>query len=409
MWALRASSVFDGRVFLSGGATLLIDGSRIAAISGLGEPLPDGCKVLTHRGTVLPGLVDTHTHLVGDSMLGALDRVAGYTDEELEAVISAGLRQHLAAGVTAVRDLGDRRFVVADRPPRPSEPTVVAAGPPITSPGGHCFYLGGEVDGPAAIRSAIAERVEHRVGVVKVMASGGMLTPGTDQLGSQFSDEDLRLVVDLAHRAGLPVTAHAHALVAVRQALAAGVDGVEHCTCLTDHGPVVDAALLDALAAAGVTVCATAGGDLRELGPPPPHIVALLDRMNIGVEEVFGRRGEFLAQAHAAGVRLICGVDSGIGPVKRHGSVAASIADHVAAGIPVPDVLAAATSVSADECGLTSKGRIRVGADADLLLIASDPRVEIEALGRVDGVVLAGELVVGSGGEPAGAYGGPPV
>ena len=239
MWALRASNVFDGERFLPAGATLLIDGGRIAAVAGFTEPLPEGLEVLAVQGTVLPGLIDTHTHLVGDSLMGALDRVAGYTDDKVEVVIAAALRRHLAAGVTTVRDLGDRGFVVADRRPRPGEPTVVAAGPPFTSPGGHCFYLGGEVDGPDAIRSAIAQRVLHGVAIVKVMASGGMLTPGSDQLACQFSDDDLRLIVDLSHEAGLRITAHAHPWSAVRQALLVGVDAVEHCTCLTDRGSVV--------------------------------------------------------------------------------------------------------------------------------------------------------------------------
>ena len=356
MWAVRGSTVFDGERFLPDGATVLIDGGRIAAVAGVGEPLPEGCEVLTHAGTVCPGLIDTHTHLVGDSRIGALDRVAGYSDDELESVIADGLGRQLAAGVTTVRDLGDRRFVVADRGARPGEPTVVPAGPPITSPGGHCFYLGGEVDGRAAIRSAIAERVEHQVAIVKVMASGGMLTPSSDQLGCQFSDDDLRLIVDLAHSAGLRITAHAHPLVAVRQALAVGVDGIEHCTCLTDRGPVLDAALLDALAAAKVTVCATAGGDLRTMGELPPHILRLLDRMGITADELVARRREFLGRAHAAGVRLVCGVDSGISRIKAHGSLAASIAAHVAAGIPVEEALAAATSVSATECGSSGQG-----------------------------------------------------
>ena len=334
MWALRASTVFDGERFLPDGATLLIDDGRIAAVAGFGEPLPEGLEVLAIQGTVLPGLIDTHTHLVGDSRMGALDRVAGYTDDEVEIVIADALQHHLAAGVTTVRDLGDRGFVVADRLPRPVEPTVVAAGPPVTSPGGHCFYLGGEVDGPEAIRSAIAQRVLHGVAIVKVMASGGMLTPSSDQLACQFSDDDLRLIVDLTHDAGLRITAHAHALSAVRQALLVGVDAVEHCTCLTEQGPVIDAALLDGLAAANITVCATAGGDIREHGAPPPYITAVLDRMGVTVDELIVHRQELLAGAHAAGVRLVCGVDSGISPSKAHGSIASSIAQHGAAGMP---------------------------------------------------------------------------
>ena len=88
----------------------------------------------------MPGLIDTHVHLVADSAFGALDRVAGYTDDEIDAVVSEGLRRQLAAGVTTVRDLGDRRFCVVDRRDRQRsgaasgpEPTILAAGPPITS------------------------------------------------------------------------------------------------------------------------------------------------------------------------------------------------------------------------------------------------------------------------------------
>lgn len=125
-------------------------------------------------------------HLIADRGFGALDRVLGYSEDDLEDVIIAGLRQ-LSAGVTTVRDLDDRRFaVVAHRDRQRSrggavpEPTIVASGPPLTSPGGHCHYLGGEVAGLTAIAAAIAYRVERQVDVIKVMTSGGMTTQGTD-------------------------------------------------------------------------------------------------------------------------------------------------------------------------------------------------------------------------------------
>ena len=184
--------------------------------------------------TVLPGLIDSHSHLVGDSRDGALDRVAGYTGDELAAVVAESLRTQLASGVTVVRDLGDRDWVAVAHRDRQhacsgatgtdpaDEPTVFASGPPITSPGGHCYAMGGEVSGPDEIARAVRERADRRVDVVKVMASGGMTTAGTDVLGTQFSDDDLTFLVHEAHRHGLQVTAHAHSLPAVEQALAAG-------------------------------------------------------------------------------------------------------------------------------------------------------------------------------------------
>lgn len=144
----------------------------------------------------------------------------------------------VAAGVTTVRDLGDRDFCVVERRDRQRtgsglEPTIVASGPPITSVGGHCHFLGGEVAGADAILRAVAVRADRGVDAVKVMASGGVNTPGTDVLATQVRAEELCLVVDRAHDASLPVTAHAHGTPAVEQAIAAGVDGIEHCSCVT--------------------------------------------------------------------------------------------------------------------------------------------------------------------------------
>lgn len=193
-------------------------------------------------------------HLGGDGCDGALNRVADYPDAELTEVIEvieAALRRHLAAGVTTVRDLGDRRWSVVERRDHAAgggaggtSPTIVASGPPITSVRGHCWYMGGEARGSAALREAIRQRAERRVDVVKIMASGGVLTSETDVLSCQFSSGDLRLLVDEAHAAGLPGTAHAHGLLAIEQAIEAGVNGIEHCNCLAPTGVETQDSLL---------------------------------------------------------------------------------------------------------------------------------------------------------------------
>ena len=113
--AIRADHVFDGESFVDGGATVLFEAGRIAGIEGRAVDLPQDCEVREHHGTLLPGLIDAHTHLVTDSGMNALDRVAGYSTEEIDEVITQALADHLAAGVTTVRDLGDRDFCVLRR------------------------------------------------------------------------------------------------------------------------------------------------------------------------------------------------------------------------------------------------------------------------------------------------------
>jgi len=122
---------------------------------------------------VLPGLVDTHVHLVADSQQNALDRVAGFTEEEIDEVVTDGLRRSLGASVTTVRDLGDRWFNVVGRRDRQRrmpgrlEPTIVASGPPLTSPGGHCYCMGGEIPDRATLEAAVRARAERGVDVVE--------------------------------------------------------------------------------------------------------------------------------------------------------------------------------------------------------------------------------------------------
>src|SRR6266704_2433370 len=151
MLAVRAGRAFDGEGAIPGGALVLTDGGRIVGIEPGSVDPPDGWSLVELPGaTLLPGLIDTHVHLCGDSRMGALDRLPGYSDEELTGVIEQALAAQLAAGVTSVRDLGDRRWSALEWRDRiaadgaTGSPTIVASGPPITSPAGHCWHMGGE-------------------------------------------------------------------------------------------------------------------------------------------------------------------------------------------------------------------------------------------------------------------------
>jgi imidazolonepropionase-like amidohydrolase len=166
--------VFDGEKFLDGGGTALVRDGRVVGVETGFPDLGAEWEIVDFPdATVLPGLVDTHVHLVADSQQNALDRVEGFTEEEIDEVVTDGLRRSLAAGVTTVRDLGDRLFNVVARRDRQRrtpgllEPTIVASGPPLTSPGGHCYYMGGEIPDRATLEAAVRARAERGVDVVK--------------------------------------------------------------------------------------------------------------------------------------------------------------------------------------------------------------------------------------------------
>jgi imidazolonepropionase-like amidohydrolase len=375
MHAIRAAHAFDGSRFLAGGATVLLDGGLIVGVEAGRFDVPDGVAVAEHAGTVLPGLIDCHTHLVADSTLGGLERAGSMPDEAIDAVIACSLRAHAAAGVTTVRDLGDRGYRTLAFRQRPGLPRVVASGPPLTTPGGHCHFLGGELG--ADLRAAVADHAERGVDVVKVMASGGFATPGSDQLGAQFTRAELTALVEAAHATGLPAVAHAHSLLGMQNALAARVDGIEHFTGLTPEGPRIDDELLDQVAHQGVYADLTMGNDRSlhaRMPVPPPPLAELMARLRIASFDAFyaSRIGVF-TRLREHGVAVVTGVDSGMAPAKRHGNAWRTVGELVEGGCSVAEALAAATSVAADACGLTGEtGRLAEGYAADVLVVDGD-------------------------------------
>jgi imidazolonepropionase-like amidohydrolase len=389
----RAPRAFDGERALPDGALVLVDGGRIVAVDPASTPAPADCPVTELPGaTLLPGLVDAHVHLCGDGGPHALDHFPELSDTELDAIVGRSMAEQLAGGVTAVRDLGDARWAVVDRHrDRDDGPTVVASGPPITSPEGHCAGMGGEAAGEQALRRAVRERAEHGADVVKIMTSGGLMTTSTDFLVDQFTLDELRVVVDEAHRLGLPVTAHAHGVPAVEKCLAAAVDGIEHGTCVTPDGIRMPPGLADAIAAAGIPVCPTFG---RQNGiAPPPHVLEQLARAHMAWEDRYPQ----IAELHRAGVVLAGGIDAGINPAKPHGIAVESLVELGISGLSATEALAAGTSVAARVCGLGRRtGRLAPGLDADLLAVAGDPLADLTALRDVVLVVSRGREVSGA-------------
>lgn len=400
MRALRARVAFDGVTFAPEGATVLVEGGLIVGVEPFACDLPTGCPVTEFEGTLLPGLIDGHVHLVADGEVGSLERAGTMPEDALDAVITRTLSQEAAVGVTTVRDLGDTRFrTLAFRDQLvPGVPRIVASGPPLTVPGGHCHFLGGVVGDVDAARRLVAEHHERGVDVIKVMASGGMVTAGTDVFGVQFEPDVLRAVVDSAHRLDLAVLGHAHSLTGIRHALNAGVDGIEHFTGLTADGVRVPDDVLDRAALADVVVDPTLGFDkegLAAMSTPPPGLAESLRQAGLDFATAYAARLQTLARAHARGVRIVSGSDAGVGPLKRHGCVVLAVIDLLAAGLSTEQALATATSSAAVACGLERHtGRLVPGLAADLLAVDGDLRSDLEPLRSPTAVLVRGHDIL---------------
>lgn len=384
MLALRADRVYRGAGDCGPGVVLVEDGVITDVRPTVGSRPLD----ITDLGdvTVLPGLIDSHLHLGFDASVDVLTPLLQDSDDVLLQRMAANARTALVAGVTTVRDLGDRRFLSLDLRERlraaPSlGPELLVAGPPLTRSRGHCWFLGGEADSVEELRAAVRERAERGCDVVKVMVTGGALTPGFGPHESQFDAGLLAAVVGEAHAVGLPVAAHAHGPDGIRDSVAAGVDSVEHCTWFTADGVDVDWSVARSMAAAGTVVGATLGQ--RPGGTPLPAVAARLQTYFSTVVELI-----------RLGVPVVCGTDAGVSPAKPHDVLPRGLLTLTDRGVPFADALATVTTSAAVLCGVDArKGRIAAGYDADLLAVRGDPRQNPAALLDVDRVYRAGVRV----------------
>jgi imidazolonepropionase-like amidohydrolase len=369
--------------------TVILDGTTIIGVHGPDEPaggVLDGADVIDLGGaTLLPGLVDGHVHTVFDSSADPVGRLAERDDAAAFAAMTAFARTAARGGVTTMRDLGDRDYLslglrsaaAAD----PTLPHLLVSGPPITTPGGHCHFLGEGAAGVAGVRAAVHERADRGVDIVKIMASGGNLTPGSRPEQPQYGPDELRAAVDEAHRLGLRITAHAHSTQAIVDALAAGVDAFEHMSFMTADGvdPIPDE-VLAGLVARSVTVGLTLG--LRPVpgAAPPPGMVARMPALIANCRRLI-----------ESGVHVIPGTDAGIAPIKPPDVIRWSVGQFQQIGLTAAQALHVCTARAAAALGVGDrKGRLAAGYDADILAVDGDPFTDPDAIHRIRAVFLRG-------------------
>ncbi|MDP1792756.1 MAG: amidohydrolase family protein [Acidimicrobiales bacterium] len=375
MIVLRAARLFDGET-LTENATVAIDDGRFVAVP------QDGDVVDLGDVTLLPGLIDTHQHLVFNGQGTLEEQVVGFTDDELAERARANALVARRAGITTIRDLGDRNYVTLPLRDDPTLPTLVCSGPPLTITGGHCWYLNGECDDADALVEMVAAHKARGCDVIKIMVTGGILTPTFPMWKSQFDRGDLQRLVDAAHAEGLPVAAHCHGKQGILDAIAVGVDTLEHCSFFTEGGVSdPDEVSVAAVAESGIVVSATLGA---VPGFDPPPIV------QANIETLLRALGEFVR----LGGNLVVGSDAGIGPGKPHNVLPYAAVQLAEVGMPPLDALKAMTSRSAAAIGLGDrKGRVAPGYDADLVAVAGNPLDDMAALHDVRAVYLRGAKI----------------
>ncbi|HLH26537.1 MAG TPA: amidohydrolase family protein [Chloroflexota bacterium] len=377
-----APVVVDAALLIDDAGRLVYAGPR-AALSALapGTPRTD----LGDR-TLLPGIVDAHVHLAFDGGPDPVSAIQATDDDALYAAMAERAAAMLRAGITAARDCGARGWldvrlrdaIAAGELPGPR---LAVAGSPITVADGHCHYLGGcTARGVAAVRGQARRQLDAGADWVKVMVSGGRITAGSDATRPQFDRDEVRAAVDEAHAAGRRLAAHAHATASIGDAVAAGVDSVEHCSWVSpDDDIAYDSTVAAAMAAQGVYACPTLHWRF-------PMIAA---RRGPDWQQ---RRLETIGAMHAAGVPIAFGTDCGI-PLVPHDRWAGGLVWLAAAlGSPLA-AIRAATSGSAACVGLSDVGTLAPGKLADVIAVEGDPSADLGCLQRVVWVMQGGRVV----------------
>jgi imidazolonepropionase-like amidohydrolase len=390
---LRAARMFDPATgTLTGPVSVLIEAGRIRELNPA-QP-PAGATVIELGDmTLLPGLIDMHTHLTADLLGDWVNRPVRETIADAALRGARNARRTLLAGFTTVRDVGSPGFAdvslmnAIDRGDLDG-PRIFPAGHPISITGGHCDVTGyapgilergpeqGVADGPAEVVKAVRYQVKHGAKLIKVCATAGVLSFEGPVGAQQLSDAELRAAVEEAARHGLKVAAHAHGTEGIKAAIRAGVASIE-------HGSMLDDEAIRLMKERGTYLVPTTYlADAIDLNTLPPPIRAK-------AQTVMPLAKESLRRAIAAGVKIAFGTDAAVYP---HGDNAKELASLVDRGMRPAEALRAATLNAADLLGVSDRGRIAPGQLADLIAVRGDPLKDIRVMQEVGFVMKGGRV-----------------
>jgi imidazolonepropionase-like amidohydrolase len=400
---IHAGSFIDGRADSPRKAvTIIVDGDRITDIAdGYAAPGAGDVVVDLQNATVLPGLIDCHVHLTDEQSPKSYTERFYLNPPDYAYRSTAYARRTLLAGFTTVRDLGGgggvnlalRKAIVDGWV---VGPRVFTAGMPIGSTGGHTDRTTGlsselqeklgqpesVINGPDEARKAVRTRFKQGVDVIKIMPSGGVLSMEASGDNPQLDDDELHAIVATAHEYGLKVAAHAHGAEAIRRAVLAGVDSIEHGTFMNDE----DIALMKEHGTYYVPTI-SAGRFVAEKakidGYFPPVVQAKAAAIGPLIQQTFAR-------AYKAGVKIALGTDQGVAP---HGDNAREFVYMVEAGMPPMKAIQAGTIEGAKLIGRDKDfGSLEKGKLADIVAVPGDPLADINLMTKVSFVMKAGVI-----------------